>query len=40
MKEGRQASKICLVVDIEGEEGDERPRGLTVVSMSRHHYLD
>jgi hypothetical protein len=40
LKEGAQASKIGHVVCVEGEEGEERPVGLAIVSMSRHRHLD
>jgi hypothetical protein len=40
LKEGAQASKIRHVEGVEGEEGEKRPLGLTIVSMSRHRHLD
>ncbi len=40
LKEGAKAGKIGHVLSVEGEEGEERPLGLTIVSMSRHRHLD
>ncbi len=35
-----QSGEISQVVGVEGEEGEERPRGLAVISMSRRRHLD
>ncbi len=35
-----RAGEIGHVIGIEGEEGEERPRGLAIVSMIRRRHLD
>jgi predicted transcriptional regulator YdeE len=40
LKERAQASKISHMVCVEGEEGEKRPLGLAIISMSRHRHLD
>jgi hypothetical protein len=40
LKEGAKAGEIRHVVGVEGKEGEERPRGLAIVSMIRHRHLD
>ncbi len=40
LKERAQAGEIGHVVGVEGEEGEERARGLAIVSMIRHRHLD
>ncbi len=39
LKKRAQASKISHMVRVEGEEGEERPLGLAIVSMIRHCHL-
>jgi hypothetical protein len=40
LEEGSQASKIRHMEGVECEEGEKRPLGLAIVSMSRHRRLD
>ncbi len=40
LEEGAKAGEIRHVVSIEGKEGEERPRGLAIVSMNRRRHLD
>jgi predicted transcriptional regulator YdeE len=40
LKEGAQAGEIRHVIGIEGEEGEERPLGLAIISMNRRRHLD
>ncbi len=40
LKKGAQAGEIRHVIGVEGEEGEERPLGLAIISMSRHRHLD
>ncbi len=35
-----QAGEISHVIGVEGEEGEERPLGLAIISMSRRRHLD
>ncbi len=39
LEQGRQTSKIGHVISVESEEGEERPLGLAIVSMSCHCHL-
>jgi hypothetical protein len=40
LEQGTQASKIRHMEGVECEEGEKRPLGLAIVSMSRHRHLD
>ncbi len=40
LKEGAQAGEIRHVIGVESEEGEERPLGLSIISMSRRRHLD
>ncbi len=40
LEEGAQAGEISHVIGVEGEEGEERPLGLAIISMSRRRHLD
>jgi predicted transcriptional regulator YdeE len=40
LKERSQAGEVGHMVCVEGEEGKERPLGLTIVSVSCRRHLD
>jgi hypothetical protein len=40
LEEGAEAGEIRHVVSVEGKKGEERPRGLAIVSMNRRRHLD
>jgi hypothetical protein len=40
LEQRTQASKIRHMESVESEEGEKRPLGLTIISMSRHRRLD
>jgi hypothetical protein len=39
LEERAQTSEISHVIGVEGEEGEERPLGLAIISMSHHRHL-
>ncbi len=39
LKKRAQAGEVSQVIGVEGEEGEERPRGLAIISMSRCRHL-
>jgi hypothetical protein len=39
LEEGAEAGEIRHVVGVEGKEGEERPRGLAIVSKIRRRHL-
>ncbi len=40
LKKRAQAGEISQMIGVEGEEGEERPLGLAIISMSRRRHLD